>query len=340
MGFLVLIVLIVFFVLGILVMVYAGRVKKVGPNQVLVISGRKTKDQETGQESSFRIIRGGRSFIWPVLERVDQLSLELLTIEIVINNVYTIQGVPIAVEGVAQIKIASDNASIRTAAERFLSKNVQEVVNVAHETLAGHLRAIVGTLTVEEIYRERDTFAQRVQEVSATDLANMGLGIDSFVIKDVRDNEGYLEALGRPRIAEVKRSAVVAEQQAKIQEEAAIRDLGIQKANYDAEVQQKRADADLAYTLQQNITNQKVKEQEVEVQVVEKKKQIEVQQQEASVKNANWKLPSANPPKLNNSVLRPFLMPANSKLKPRQVVMRVPLNCKVRPKQTPFAHAV
>lgn len=281
MGFLVLIVLIVFFVLGILVMVYAGRVKKVGPNQVLVISGRKTKDAETGQESSFRLIRGGRSFIWPVLERVDQLSLELLTIEIVINNVYTIQGVPIAVEGVAQIKIASDNASIRTAAERFLSKNVQEVVNVAHETLAGHLRAIVGTLTVEEIYRERDTFAQRVQEVSATDLANMGLGIDSFVIKDVRDNEGYLEALGRPRIAEVKRSAVVAEQQSKIQEEAAIRDLGIQKANYDAEVQQKRADADLAYTLQQNITNQKVKEQEIEVQVVEKKKQIEVQQQEA-----------------------------------------------------------
>jgi flotillin len=273
--------LILFFILVVVLMTYASRVRKVGPNEVLVISGRQTADRETGAKFSYRIVKGGRAFIWPVLERVDSLSLELFTIEIMIDNVYTSQGVPIAVEGVAQIKIASDNVSIRTAAERFLSKNVQEIIGVAHETLAGHLRAIVGTLSVEQIYRERDVFAQQVQEVSATDLSNMGLGIDSFVIKDVRDSEGYLEALGRPRIAEVKRTAVVAEQKAKIEEEAAIRDLGIQKANFDAEVQQRKADADLAYVLQQNIKNQQVKEQEVQVQVVEKKKQIEVQEQEA-----------------------------------------------------------
>ena len=269
------------FIIGVPLLVYASRVRKVGPNQVLVISGRDHKDKITGEESSFRIVKGGRAFIWPVLERVDTLSLELLTIELTIDNVYTSQGVSISVEGVAQIKIASDNVSIRTAAERFLSKNVREITTVAHETLAGHLRAIVGTLTVEEIYRERDKFAQSVQDVSATDLANMGLGIDSFVIKDVRDEEGYLEALGRPRIAEVKRAAVVAEQNAKIEEEAAIRDLGLQKADYDAQVQEKRASADLAYTLQQNVTNQQVKEQEVEVEVIERKKLIEVQQQEA-----------------------------------------------------------
>ncbi|NDJ86909.1 MAG: flotillin family protein [Chloroflexi bacterium] len=269
------------FVVIVLVIAWASRVQKVGPNQVLVISGRRTTDQETGEKSSYRIVKGGRAFIWPILERVDWLSLELLTIEIVIDNVYTQQGVPISVEGVAQIKIASDNVSIRTAAERFLSKNVTEITSVAHETLAGHLRAIVGTLSVEEVYRERDKFAQSVQEVSASDLANMGLGIDSFVIKDIRDSEGYLEALGRPRIADVKRAAVVAEQKAQIEEEAAKRDLGMQKAAFDAEVQQRRAEADLAYVLQENITNQKVKEQEVQVEVVERSKMIQVQEQEA-----------------------------------------------------------
>lgn len=273
--------LVFIFIVGVMVMTYASRVKKVGPNEVLVISGRKTADQETGAESSFRIVKGGRSFIWPILERVDSISLELITIEIYIDNVYTIQGVPISVEGVAQIKVASDNVSIRTAAERFLSKNVNEITNVAHETLAGHLRAIVGTLTVEEIYRERDKFAQSVQDVSGTDLANMGLGIDSFVIKDIRDGEGYLEALGRPRIAQVKQTAVIAEQKAQIEEEAARRDLGIQKADFDAEVQQRRAEADLSYALQQNISNQKVKEQEVQVEVVERTKLIQVQEQEA-----------------------------------------------------------
>ncbi len=269
------------FIIVVLILAWASRIKKVGPNEVLVISGRRTTDPETGQESSYRIVKGGRAFIWPFVERVDYLSLELLTIELMIENVYTIQGVPISVEGVAQIKIASDNVSVRTASERFLSKNISEITGVAHETLAGHLRAIVGTLSVEEIYRERDKFAQSVQEVSGSDLANMGLGIDSFVIKDIRDSEGYLEALGRPRIAEVKRNAVIAEQKAQIEEEAAKRDLGLKKAEYDAEVQQQRADADLAYLLQENITNQQVKEQAVQVEVVERTKRIQVQEQEA-----------------------------------------------------------
>jgi flotillin len=276
-----LIILLLLFVLFTLVAVYASRVRKVGPNEVLVISGRKTRSRETGEIEPYRIVKGGRAFIWPILERVDILLLEIMTIEITTDDVYTKQGVAVTLEGVAQIKIASDDVSIRTAAERFLSKTRAEIINVAHETLAGHLRAIIGTLTVEEIYRERDKFAQSVQDVSATDLANMGLGIDTFVIKDVRDKEGYLEALGRPRIAEVKRDATIAEQDAATREAEARRDYELQQASYDSEVARKRTEAQLAGPLQEKITSQAIAEEEVQIEVVQKHKQIEVQEQEA-----------------------------------------------------------
>jgi flotillin len=275
----VLIILILFFILLITALVYFSRIKTVGPNEVMVISGRKHKDP-SGQEMSYYLVKGGRAFIWPFIERVDYLSLELLTIETSVDSVYTKQGVRVSLEGVAQIKIASDDVSIRTAAERFLSKGRAEIMNIAHETLAGHLRAICGTLSLEEIYRERDKFAQSVQEVSASDLMNMGLGIDSFVIKDIRDSEGYLEALGRPRIAEVKRDAVIAEQLARTREQEAVRDYGIKQASYEAEVQKAKADSDLAYKIQQAITSQKLKEQEIQIEIIEKTKQIEVQEQE------------------------------------------------------------
>ena len=276
---------ILIFVLLTVAIVYAMRVKKVPPNQVLVISGRNHKrvNPKTGKTETvgYRLVRGGRAFIWPIVERVDVLSLELMTIEVRIEDVYTSQGVPVSLDGVAQIKIASNDIAIATAAERFLFKTRQEIMDVAHETLAGHLRAIVGALTVEEIYRDRDAFAQRVQEVSAGDLANMGLGIDSFVIKDIQDSWGYLEALGRPRTAEVKRDAVVAENAAKTREAESERSFNIQKAEYDREVARQRAEADLSYNLQQNITNQTVRQEEIQVEVVAKRKQIEVQEQEA-----------------------------------------------------------
>ncbi|MBZ0308154.1 MAG: flotillin family protein [Anaerolineae bacterium] len=275
----ILIVLILLFILLVTAVVYFSRIKTVGPNEVMVISGRKHKDS-SGQEMSYYLVKGGRAFIWPFIERVDYLSLELLTIETSVDSVYTKQGVRVSLEGVAQIKVASDDVSIRTAAERFLSKGRAEIMNIAHETLAGHLRAICGTLSLEEIYRERDKFAQSVQEVSASDLMNMGLGIDSFVIKDIRDAEGYLEALGRPRIAEVKRDAVIAEQLARTREQEAVRDYGIKQASYEAEVQKAKAESDLSYKIQQAITSQKLTEQEVQIEIIEKTKQIEVQVQE------------------------------------------------------------
>jgi flotillin len=301
-------ILVLFFVLLVLAIVYASRVKKVGPNEVLVISGRKhwITDPVSSEQTtirSFRIVTGGRAFIWPVIERVDDLSLELITIEVRTQDVYTIRGVPVTVDGVAQIKIASDEVSIATAAERFLSKSRTDIEYVAHETLAGHLRAILGTMTVEEIYKDRDAFAQRVQEVSAGDLANMGLGIDSFVIKDIRDDQGYLDALGQTDIANVKRDATIGQaraardatieaakadqagKEARYEADARIaeadKNKNVQIAQYDAAVNRQRAEAELAYILQQNITNQKVKAEAVQIEVVEKTKQIAVQEQEA-----------------------------------------------------------
>ncbi len=274
-------ILLFLFVMLTLVAVYASRVQKVGPNEVLVISGRETRNAETGEVEPYRIVKGGRAFIWPILERVDRLSLEIMTIEVTTEDVYTRMGVPVTLEGVAQIKVASDDVSIRTAAERFLSKSRAEIINVAHETLAGHLRAIVGSMTVEEIYRERDKFAQLVQDVSAGDLANMGLGIDTFVIKDVRDKEGYLDALGRPRVAEVKRDATIAEQEAATKEAEAQRDYHLRKAEYDKEVAARQKEAELAGLLQEKIIYQKIRAEEVEVEIVERRKRIEVQEQEA-----------------------------------------------------------
>lgn len=291
--------LFVFIVIA-LFLVYASRVKKVGPNEVLVISGRGKGT------SSFRIVTGGRSFVWPVLERVDMLSLELMTIELTTPDVPTMQGVPVTVDGVAQIKIGSDENSIRTAAIQFLSKSLTEIEHVAHETLAGHLRAIQGTLTVEQLYRDRETFAQTVQEVSGDDMASMGMEIVSFVIKDISDAEGYLDALGRPRIAQVKRDAMIGEAEAERDatiRSAEARERGeaakfdaetkiaesqkkyeVEKAIYQQEINRKRAESELAYTLQENITNQEIRAEQVQIEIVEKQKRIQVQEEETKRK--------------------------------------------------------
>jgi flotillin len=311
----------ILFVVFVLAGYWASRYKKVGPNQVLVVSGRRhtAVNPVTGQKESvgFRVVRGGGTVILPVVERIDVLSMEILTIEVEVRGVYTIQGVPVSVDGVAQIKIRGEETAIRTAAEQFLSKGPDGIVYVAHETLAGHLRAILGMLTVEEIYKDRDAFAQKVLEVSGSDMANMGLEIVSFVIKDIRDDKEYLESLGRTRTAEVKRDAVKGEaeaqrdatiaqanaardatiQSAEARQEGetakyraetkiaqAQKDYRVQKAEYDAASNRSEVQAELARTLQERITNQEIMAQEVQIEVVAKQKQIEVQEQEVQRK--------------------------------------------------------
>jgi flotillin len=293
------------FVVFIFAIIYASRYAKSGPNQVLIISGFKrriTDPDGTQREVGFRVVKGGGKFVWPVLEKVDVLSLELLTIDVQTPEVYTSKGVPVKVDGVAQIKVKGDDISIATAAEQFLSKSTEDIKNIAMQTLEGHLRAILGTMTVEEIYQNRDAFASKVQEVAAGDMANMGLTIVSFTIRDIRDTVGYLDALGKPRIAQVKRDAVIANaeadrdsqirsaqakqagQEAQFAADSKIaeaqRDYQSNVAMYQAVVNQKKAESDLAYDLQRYKTGQLVKAEEVQVQIIEKQKQIELQQQE------------------------------------------------------------
>jgi flotillin len=281
--------------------VFASRYTKVGPNQVLVISGIKRRI-ETGETVGYRIVRGGGVFVWPVLEKVDFLSLEIMTIDVKTPEVYTIKGVPVLVDGVAQVKVRGDDVAVRTAAEQFLSKDAAEIERVALQTLEGHLRAILGTLTVEEIYQNRDAFAGKVQEVATGDMANMGLQIVSFTIRDIRDNQGYLDALGKPRTAQVKRDAIIAQaeadrdstiksaqanqsgQTAKFEADTIVassnRDYQMRLAEYQASVNLKKAEADLAYDLQRFKTGQAVKKEEVQVEFVEKQSRIQVQEQE------------------------------------------------------------
>ena len=285
--------------------VILSRYTKVGPNEVLVVSGRKHRYADpdgTERMRGFRIVKGGGTFVYPVVEKVDILSLELLTIDVQTPEVYTSKGVPVKVDGVAQIKVKGDDISIATAAEQFLSKGVDEIKNIAMQTLEGHLRAILGTMTVEEIYQNRDAFASKVQEVAAGDMANMGLGIVSFTIRDITDPNEYLKNLGKPRIAQVKRDAQIAQaeadrdamikssqatqagQEAKFAADSKIaeaqRDYQSNVAGYQAAVNLKKAEADLAYDLQKYKTGQLVKAEEVQVQIIEKQKQIELQEQE------------------------------------------------------------
>jgi flotillin len=295
----------VVFLLFVFMWLYARRYVKVGPNEVLVISGRRRNVREADGSVStvgFRITKGGGAFVWPLVEKYDILSLELMTIDVKTPEVYTLTGVPIIVDGVAQIKVKGDDVSISTAAEQFLSMKSEQIMNIATQTLEGHLRAIVGTMTVEDIYKNRDAFAQSVQEVAAGDLANMGLTIVSFTLRDIRDNQGYLDALGKPRTAQVKRDAIIGQaeadrdaaiksaqanqagQEAKFAADAKIaeanRDYQMKVADYTAAVNLKKAEADLAYDLQRNKTNQAVKAEEIGIMVVEKEKMIEVQEKE------------------------------------------------------------
>jgi flotillin len=290
-----------------LVLGYLTFLRKAGPNEVIVVSGR----------GPVRFITGGAGVVVPLFSTWNRLSLEIMTLDVNTPEVYTSQGVPVIVDGVAQIKIKKDEASLHAAAERFLGMKTEEIAKVALETVQGHLRAILGTLSVEDIYKNRDQFAQKVQEISAGDLANMGLGIDSFTIRDIRDKHGYLEALGKPRIAEVKRTAAIAEANAlkeasiaqadaqretrerqaeamKLAQEAeARRDAAVAEANAEKQRRQREADAtsnraseianfqaQQAIAEEQSVANRKRAEAEMAYELQKKTMEIQVQEQE------------------------------------------------------------
>lgn len=275
------------------------RYLKVGPNEAMIISGAFTRGVP-------KVVHGGGTFVWPGVQKAEILSLEVITIDVRTPEVYTEKGVPIIVDGIAQIKVHATDQAIRTAAEQFLGRGRNEIMNVAKQTLEGHLRAILGQMEVEDIYKNRDMFAQKVQETSATDFAKMGLQIVSFTLRDIKDNEGYLDALGKPRLSQVKRDAVVAQaeadrdaviksaqakqageterygQETKIA--AANRDYNVKLAEYQVTINERKAEADLAYDLSKYKKAQQVKKEEVGVEVIEKEQQVVVQEREIARK--------------------------------------------------------
>merc|ERR1712212_884570 len=226
-----------------------------------------------------------------------------MTLQVESSRVYTSQGVPISVTGIAQVKIQGQNEEMLLAAcEQFLGKTEDEIQQVALETLEGHQRAIMGSMTVEEIYKDRKKFSKQVFEVASSDLVNMGITVVSYTLKDIRDEEGYLKALGMARTAEVKRDARIGEAEAKkdaqikeaIAEEQRMasglmndaeiakskRDFELKKAAYDVEVQTKKAEAELAYELQAAKTKQRIKEENMQIKVIERTQEICIQSQE------------------------------------------------------------
>ncbi|HAP3780961.1 TPA: flotillin family protein, partial [Enterococcus faecalis] len=275
------------------------------PDEALIISGSYLGSKNVHVDeggNKIKIVRGGGAFVLPVFQRSNRISLLSSKLDVSTPEVYTEQGVPVMCDGTSIIKIGSSVEEIATAAEQFLGKTTEELENEAREVLEGHLRSILGSMTVEEIYQNRDKFSQSVQEVASVDLAKMGLVIVSFTIKEVRDKNGYLDSLGKPRIAQVKRDADIAEaealketrikkaeaekesQQAELQRQTEIAEASKEKelklALYKQEQDIAKAKADQAYNLESARAQQHVVEQEMEVKVVERQKQIELEEKE------------------------------------------------------------
>ena len=252
------IVVVVFLSLIIAAWLYSRNYIKVSPNEVAVFSGRERRLPD-GTAVGYRLVKGGAGMRWPLLEKVEFLSLNVMTIPLEIKRAYTLQGVAVSVKAVANVKIRGEDAFLQAAAERFLGMSHDEIKRVIFQTLEGHLRSILGTLTVEAINNDRQSFAQKLTSEAATDLERMGIGVDVLTIQEISDEEQYLDALGRRRTAEVKRDAEIGEAEAKrdskmkasvaLQEGERVkfdadaqiaqaqRDFQIKQAQYQAEVQ-------------------------------------------------------------------------------------------------------
>lgn len=283
-------------IVALLVIMIITMWKRVPQDQALIITGLRKK-----------VISGGGGFVIPLLERTDKISLENMKIEVKTDGARTEQGVEIRADGVAVIKVKSDKESILSASEQFNTGKEERTISVIKDTakdvLEGKLREIISKMTVEEIYKDREVFASQVQEVAAVGLATMGLELKAFTIRDISDKNGYLEALGKPRIAEVKKNAAIAEAEAaketriktseserlgaeakilaetQVAEANKAKELKIQ--GYREEQETAKAKADLAYDIEKNKVAKEVTETAMLVEITKKQKETEVQAQEA-----------------------------------------------------------
>jgi len=278
--------------------------RKAGPHEALIVYGFRGK----------RVITGHGTIVFPMIENCRDLSLELMSFDVAPQqDLYTKQGVAVTVEAVAQIKVKSDTESIWTAAEQFLTKSDQEREGLIRLVMEGHLRGIIGQLTVEEIVKQPEMVGDRMRATCADDMNKMGLEVISFTIKEVRDKNEYISNMGKPDVARIKRDADVATAEADrdtaikralAQREAAVaraqadqervlaetlslakqaeaqRDLEIKKAQYLEVTKRQQAQADKAYDIQTNIMQQQVVAEQVKVMQVEKEQQVKVQEAE------------------------------------------------------------
>jgi flotillin len=287
-----------------ILLITARMFKKVGPNQALIVYGF----------GGTRIVQGGGAVVLPMVQSSQMLSLELMSFDVAPQqDLYTQQGVAVTVEAVAQIKVKSDPESIRTAAEQFLSKEPQAREGLIRLVMEGHLRGIVGQLTVEQIVKEPEMVAGKMRSTCAEDLSKMGLEVVSFTIREVRDKNEYIANMGRPDVARIKRDAdvaaaeaerdtairranamreasiaramadqerVIAETASMAKQSEATRDLDVKKADYDSSVKKAQAQADKAYDIQTNVMQQLVVAEQVKVERVQREEQIKVQDAE------------------------------------------------------------
>jgi flotillin len=288
-----------------LIAIFVTRYRTVGPDEALIVTGSYLGSKNVHVDESgnkIKIVRGGGTFVLPIFQQAEPLSLLSIKLDVQTPEVYTEQGVPVMADGVAIIKVGSSISEIATAAEQFLGKTRQDMENEAREVLEGHLRSILGSMTVEEIYKNRDKFSQEVQRVASHDLAKMGLVIVSFTIKDVRDKNGYLDALGKPRIAQVKRDADIAtaeaeketrikraeadkearkaelERMTEIAEAEKINQLKLAEFRREQDIAKARADQ--AYHLEEAKAKQEVMEQQMQIKIIERQKLIELEEKE------------------------------------------------------------
>ena len=270
--------------------------KKAPQDKAIVVTGLKR-----------RVISGSGGIVIPYLEQISRISLENMKVEVKTHESLDSNGVPIDTDGVAIIKVNSDPKSVLLAVEQFNTGREKETINVIKETvqdvLEGKLREIVSKMTIEEIYKDREMFANEVENVAKADLDKMGLEIKTFTIRDIDDTKGYLTALGAKQIAEVKKNAAIAEAEAerdRMQKTSEAKRLGTEaqlKAEteialakkekelrvqaYKEEEQKAQAKADYAYEVEQNIVKKSVIEALKNTQLFEEQRQTEIAMQQA-----------------------------------------------------------
>ncbi len=312
---------VIIIVLALLALLMAKQYRKVGPNEVLIISGGRKRiviaPDGTKTKVGYRYRLGGGTFVLPFVETVNTLPMEAITTLIKTPEVLTNGGVPIMAEAVAQIKISSSDHSIRLAAEQFLGVGKEGIKAVAETVLEGKMREVMGTMTVEEIYKARHEFSANVAKAAQSDFSRMGLNMMSFALKDISDTQGYLNALGKPQIAAAKRDAAIAE--AETEKEATIKssearkegeiarlaaEALIAKAQWENEakkagsqvnVNQTKARADFAYEIERARLSQEMKREEAKVKFIEKQEAIKIEELEIARKEKE----------LNSNVIKP-----------------------------------